>query len=117
MFIQDLLDTATVIFMFILRIGLPLAVTLAFGYWLEKKLNPQEIQIKKEARVTQSGKRGNIIHLHCWDVKRCEQAQRAQCAAYKHPELPCWLALQVEGDKINEQCFTCALYKPQAIAA
>ena len=117
---QDIIVTLTVIFMFVVRIGIPLAGTLVIGYWLEKKLRmPESTEQAQPERiqVARSGKAGNIIHLHCWDVKRCEQARRAQCAAHKHPELPCWLALQVEGDKINEECFVCALYKPQTMAA
>ncbi len=117
MLYQDLLDAVVIVLMFVLRIGVPLVVTLAFGYWLEKKLRPEETIDVKPAPIVRSGKANNIIHLHCWDVKRCDQARRAECAAYKHPDLPCWLALQVEGDKVNEECFTCALYKPQSIAA
>lgn len=119
MFLQDLIDGLTIIFMFVLRIGVPLAVTLAFGYWLEKKLAPrEEIQAPKEEQNEPRWSRsGKIIQMHCWDLKRCEPATRAHCAAFKHPDLPCWLALQVEGDKVQEACFTCALYKPQAIAA
>ncbi len=94
------------------------ALTLAFGYWLEKKLSPrredEQPQIVAPHIVKASDK---ISQLHCWDIKRCDSATRAQCSASKHPELPCWLALQAEGDKVREECFTCALYKPHAIAA
>lgn len=117
MFAQDLIDTLVILFMFGLRIGVPIALTLAFGYWLEKKLAPREQaqqETEKPRLVKTSGK---IIQLHCWDLKRCDQAKRVQCAAFKHPELPCWLALQAEGEKVREECFTCALYKTQSIAA
>ncbi len=119
MWFQDVIDAVVVILMFVLRIGLPIALTLAFGYWLEKKLAPTESKVVEEnqpleRRWTRSG---NIIQIHCWDLKRCDSAQRAQCAAYKYPELPCWLALQAEGNKVREECFTCALYKPLTKAA
>lgn len=119
MFPQDVIDSGMVILMFVLRIGVPIVLTLAFGYWLEKKLRPSEqvennqpVQIEKRWTRT-----GNIIQLHCWDVKKCDTAKRAQCAAAKRPELPCWLALQAEGQKVREECFTCAFYKPQTKAA
>ena len=118
MFPQELLDAVTVILMFALRVGLPLALTLAFGYWLEKKLAPsreQEQEQRPALRIVKSDNK--VIQLHCWDIKRCDSATRAQCAAAKHPELPCWLALQADGNKVREECFTCALYKPQSIAA
>jgi hypothetical protein len=120
MFPDTLTQTIDVIFMFVLRIGVPIAITLLIGRWLEKHLAaPQESEEKatpteKTPRYTRTG---NIIQIHCWDVKRCEQSQRAQCAAFQHPDLPCWLAIQAEGGKLREDCFTCSLYKPARIAA
>ena len=114
---QDLIDTIVVLFMFFLRIGVPIGLTLALGYWLEKKLRPpqeEQAQVPQPRMVKADAK---IIQLHCWDVKRCGSATRAQCAATKHPELPCWLALQAEGNQVREECFTCALYKPVSKAA
>jgi len=117
MLAQDMIDTFVILIMFGLRIGVPIALTLAFGYWLEKKLAPREVtqsEAEKPRIVKTSSK---IIQLHCWDLKRCDQTKRAQCAAFKHAELPCWLALQAEGEKVREDCFTCALYKTRSIAA
>ncbi|MDE3090267.1 MAG: hypothetical protein KGJ80_12875 [Chloroflexota bacterium] len=113
-------ETVAVIFMFIVRIGVPIAITLLVGRWLEKKLSPREeeqVETKSNytTRVTRSG--GKIIQMRCWDVKRCEPAKRAHCAAFQRRDLPCWLALQADGGKLRAECFTCAFYKPQSIAA
>ncbi len=113
---QFWLDTLVVFGMFVLRVGVPIALTIALGKWLEKKLKPP-VQNNEETIVPTVHRSGKIIQLHCWDVKRCDPAIRAKCAAYKHPELPCWLAIQAEGGKVSAECFTCALYKPQSIAA
>ena len=118
MFPQEIMDGLVIIVMFVLRIGLPVGITLAAGYWIEKKLQPRE---EKRIAATQPGRRvirsGKIIQVHCWDVKRCLPAMRAQCAASLHPDLPCWLALQADGQPVREECFTCAFYKPQTKAA
>ncbi len=120
MFLEDLIIALTVVLMFFLRIGVPILITLLIGRWLEKKLAPREepvsatLQTHSAPQVTRSG---NIIQVHCWNLKRCETARRAECAAFKRPDLPCWLALQADGGKLREECFTCALYKPQSIAA
>lgn len=117
---EPLVNVLIVLAMFVVRIGVPLAITLALGYWLEKRLPPQEkseateMKIERARRAAQSPK---IIQWHCWDLKRCSPALRAQCAAFQRPDLPCWLALQVAGNQVREECFTCALYKPQSIAA
>jgi len=117
--IRTIVDAVVVLFMFVLRIGVPIALTLLVGRWLEKKLAPREegqVETTRRftTRTTQSG--GKIIQVHCWDVKRCAPAKLAQCAAYKRPDLPCWLAIQAEGGKLREECFTCTFYKPQNIA-
>lgn len=117
---EQILDTIVIFGMFAMRIGVPVVVTLALGYWLERKLRPLEDQQNEKivnigtARRARSSK---IIQLHCWDLNHCDATKRAECAAYQHPDLPCWLALQVSGDKVHEQCFSCALYKNQDIAA
>ncbi len=109
---SELLEALVVLVMFVIRIGVPIAVTLAFGYWLEKKLRPREepaaVRVHPLRAYSPTGS-------HCWDARHCASTQRALCAATRHPELPCWLALQVEGIKVREQCFTCAFYKTEAI--
>jgi hypothetical protein len=107
-------DILVVIAMFVLRIVVPVALTIALGKWLEKKLAPREMNQKQTDHAALNPK---IIQLHCWDVKRCAPAIRAQCAASKHPELPCWLAIQTEGGTVRPECFSCALYKPLAKVA
>ncbi|MCI0476686.1 MAG: hypothetical protein L0Y55_10600, partial [Anaerolineales bacterium] len=110
---QDVIDTLAILLMFAVRIGLPIVLTLAVGVWLEKKLAPRE-RATRPARTARSAK---IIQIHCWDIKKCASATRAQCAAAQHPELPCWLALQVDGNKVRPECYACAFYKPERIAA
>ncbi len=112
---SEVLQALVVLLMFALRVGVPISITLAFGYWLEKKLRPQEEPVPD--RLLRTAEPSRMIGRHCWDLHHCGAAHRAQCAASRHPDLPCWLALQVEGFKLREQCFTCALYKPEAIPA
>jgi hypothetical protein len=116
---ETLIELIGLVMMFVLRIGVPIALTYFVGRWLEKKFRPVEesnniIRINEITRRASSGK---IIRMHCWDIKRCDAAKRAQCAAFQRPDLPCWLALQVSGHSLHEECFTCAFYKPQTMAA
>src|SRR5512135_3578454 len=101
-------EMLAVLVLFAIRIAIPIAITLAFGHWLEKKLQPHEEKVEKPViEVVRRERASKIIQLHCWDLNRCEASKRAQCAACQHPELPCWLALQVEGGKVRQECFTC----------
>lgn len=119
---QDVLDVLVILGMFLLRIGVPIIVTLGIGIWLEKKLRPAESQ-----KTTQPVRRGTIIPFpraqngaraavpqlaHCWETKQCDITQRAQCPSYKRPDLPCWLALQAAGGKVRAECADCELYAP-----
>jgi hypothetical protein len=115
---QDLFDILIIAFMFVLRLGVPVAITLMLGRWLEKKLAPRESTLTADSGrvIPFTTSKNNIIQVRCWDLKRCDKTTRAQCAAYQRPDLPCWLARQVGERKANEACFTCSLYKPQAIA-
>ena len=112
---QTVIDTLIIFAMFVLRIGVPIVLTLAFGYWLEKKLAPpQEASVHQAtgARIIQFPRQAATrpTAVHCWDLKECSVDQRSNCAACQRPDLPCWLALQAQGEKLREACFTCALY-------
>lgn len=113
---ETILEWLGLIGMTALRLGIPIALTIWVGRWLEKKMRPQEEINVRQAEMERRTE-GKIIYLHCWDFKKCDATTRAQCAATKHPQLPCWLALQAEGLKVREECYACQLYKPQTLAA
>ncbi len=118
--LQGALDFFMVIVMFVLRIGIPIAVTIAAGKWLEKRLqHPMaETQTTEQTdAASRFGQDGKIIYLHCWDFKRCDPTERAHCPAFQQTDLPCWLAIQVRAGHIRQECLSCALYKPQRMAA
>ena len=125
---QDVIDGLVILAMFFLRIGVPVVVTLGIGIWLEKKLRPQETQVQQRQvrrgtiipfpRISQGASPSAIPSAHCWDVKQCNPTAREQCAAYKRPDLPCWLALQAAGGKVRPECADCELYtKPERVVA
>ena len=41
---QPIIDTLIVIGMFFVRIGIPVAILLALGYWFQKKLEPKDAE-------------------------------------------------------------------------
>jgi hypothetical protein len=113
-------NLAIVVVMFVLRLAVPLVVTLALGYWLENKLQPPADKTPGTRRsIQQIGGAGSARSgpPGCWDLRQDEAARRAEGVAGRHPGLPCWLALQVEGDKVRPECFVCARYTSHANAA
>jgi hypothetical protein len=98
---SDILRDVIVLgYMVVLRIGVPLAITILAAVWLQRKLAEQD---KAEERA----RRGEP---HCWNTHETEQTQRARLAAEAHPEMPCWLAVQAHGDGLSEECFECPRY-------
>lgn len=116
---QEFMDSLIILLLILLRIGLPLGLTLLVGRWLERKLRlpTDEERPHVGTRLVRSDRSMRVNPLHCWDIAHCTPTERAQCAAYRRPDLPCWLAIQVEGSKVRQECFTCELYSPQEIAA
>jgi hypothetical protein len=47
---------------------------------------------------------------HCWDVKGCGEA-KAQCAAFKNPDKPCWQARFDAEGHIPEDCVGCDIFQ------
>ncbi len=116
---QEQPDGVIILLLFAVRIGVPIVLTLAFGYWLERQLRPPEEKHAMRAEMERLSRQPSpkVVRLQCWNLMHCDSAQRAQCATSRYPDLPCWLALQVDGSKVREECFTCQLYTPEALAA
>lgn len=141
--------------MFLLRFGLPLAVTVGLVYvlkrldrrWEEEARAYQATQkaaekaaeqpaprpverpapvkrtptpepklpfIPPPARETPRPQPGLVAGQaaeHCWDTKGCSESAKAQCAAPKHPELPCWQARFDAEGQIPEDCVNCDTFQ------
>ncbi len=114
------LEVAGVIGMFILRLGVPLVITLAVGYWLRRldaKWQAEALARKAEAVLAKQEQRSEpdiemfkIIEQPCWVLKNCPEDAVASCPAHRHSELPCWLArLRSEG-RLPQPCYRCELF-------
>ncbi len=102
--------------MFVLRLGVPLAVTLLVGYWLHR-LDAKwqaEAQAQWEAsRVQAEPIQSKFLeHLNqpCWLVKGCDAATRAHCPAAQQPHLPCWLTRRSPNGQLMEACYGCEIF-------
>ncbi len=118
-----LLQAAIILGMFILRLGVPLAITLAVGYWL-RRLDAKwqtEAQVRWEASQAQDKVEAEpemikVIEQPCWVLKECPEPVRFQCPAYQHPDIPCWLARRQAEGRLPVECSHCELFSPRQIA-
>ena len=102
-------DVMVIGYMFILRIGVPILITLMIGAWLKRLLEEHEEKPVTTPLVLKSGQ-------HCWDVVHTTDTDQVKAVATQHPDLPCWLALQVSGAGVQEMCYTCPAYTAHAPA-
>lgn len=102
-------DVLVLVYLFTLRLGVPLIITLMFGSFLQHWLSQQD------AKEMIGQQQFETTAPCCWETKNCPEAVRENCAAHQHPELPCWLALQVAGYGLKEQCYACPLYTTRRV--
>ncbi|MEW5958089.1 MAG: hypothetical protein AB1801_10220 [Chloroflexota bacterium] len=120
------LQVAAVIGMFILRLGVPLAITLGVSYWLRRldaRWQAEALARRADTVLAQQEAGGEpVIEMLavieqpcCWEKKECPAGAFMVCPAYQRPELPCWLArLRAEG-RLPRPCYGCELFTARQI--
>jgi len=90
----------TVLLMFVLRLAIPLAVMLAVAYLYD------HLSVNHDWRSHRplSGP-GWLIPASCPVKERVVTA----CAA--RPNVPCWLALELQEGHVPQECLLCATFK------
>lgn len=98
--------TFAVILLAILRIAVPVVVTIAIiGIlkWLDERW-------KVEAHVGCSPqvKVGNV---GCWEINNCPEENRKGCKAYNNPDQPCWQVFRDKHGRLQESCIGCDIFR------
>ncbi len=107
---QTLQDIVVVAGMFFLRLGLPLLIVIGVGYLIRRWLEPAAVQEQFEGMVrTAHEERAKTAAAGrpCYEIKNCSAEARAECAAAKQPDIPCWLARQIAGQPLPSGCTAC----------
>lgn len=113
--------TGVLIALFALRCIVPLVITLALGYLMNRLVDRWEAE---DAQMQETPAKPQIVpqpmpspqpsissKLPCWLVIGCKQEQRANCPAFQQKAIPCWLArLRMEG-VMPAGCPDCPVYR------
>ncbi len=105
--------------LFVLRLGVPVAFTLAVCFLLRKLDRKWEEEAQHQPVPVQASDDGDASSeatrsLPCWLIKGCGSERYEGCPAYQNRSLPCWLArLRVEG-RIPQTCSSCSLFRTPA---
>ena len=98
---DEMRATGVIAALFALRCLVPLAITLAIGYLMNKQVERWEAE--DATRRAQTVK-------PCWIVRNCDPARRNSCPAFKRQGLPCWEARLMAEERMPVGCATCPQY-------
>mgnify|MGYP000852442878 FL=1 len=106
--------------LFLLRLGVPLAVTVLITWWL-KSLDARwqaEAEARRATAIVGAGqarggafKAPQALQLPCLILRNCGDDRQRNCAACKEPELPCWMARLRSDGRLPSACYGCALFR------
>lgn len=135
---ENLTNTLLIIALFVLRLGVPLLLTLGIAYVLRRldarwqaearaQQEPAATAAKVQQRPVQPAAPGagpmlpqvalakDSAGLPCWSIKGCTEAMMAGCAACQQPDLPCWVARTRAEGRLPATCKGCDLYQPNTV--
>ena len=102
--------------MFILRLGVPLILTLAVGYWLRRLDRRWEAEAQERRQAIDASLTAThlpqipTVAQPCWELRSCPSRARESCPAYTRPAVACWIArYQAEG-KLPSVCLGCLIF-------
>lgn len=116
-------ETSVIVLMFIVRLGVPLLVTIAIVAWLRRldaRWQAEAMQERSSISVAPIATVIKSAPSPCWIVRSCPEEKRNRCTAYAQPEVACWSARKQADGRLPSLCLTCILFKPAqspAIAA
>lgn len=115
-----LIETIALITLFILRLGVPIAITVAIVgglRWLDRRWQA-EADAQRSSHAVAAGQLAPAAVVSalaaeqpCWKIKQCPPEKRAQCTACALTDIPCWMARLRADGKLPARCYGCALFR------
>lgn len=115
-----LIETTAMVVLFILRMGIPIAVTVAIVSGL--KFLDGRWQADAEARHASRAVAQGLLtpdavsspmaaEKPCWELNGCTEEKRKQCSGCAMTDIPCWMARLRADGKLPARCYGCALFR------
>lgn len=94
----------------LVRIGIPVAVTIFVVGWLRHL--DAHWQEQADLELTALGVKYRMpANRGCWKINACSSESTAGCKAYAHPEMPCWQVFRGQNGALQEKCIGCKVFK------
>lgn len=94
----------------LLRIGVPVALTVAAA-WALRKLDLSWQREAEDYRARAGIGRATFELIQCWVLNDCPSEQRERCPAYRERQGPCWQHFRDERGRLTERCLGCQVFK------
>jgi hypothetical protein len=95
--------TLAVLIGLILRLAIPIAITLLAVYILHK------VDVRWQEEAEQLPAPVEIEKLECWDVTDCPIEKRSDCSSCTSAG-PCWQAHRLSNGYLPEECLNCQVF-------
>lgn len=96
----------------LLRIGVPLAITIIAIMILRKV----DARWQTEAEVEAVSQPVLVEKEQCWEYKECDPEDVKICPAANSP-LPCWQVMRQKNGYLREDCLTCKIFQQAPLPA
>ncbi len=101
-----LTTVSAMILLVLLRVAIPIAVTITFI----KLLKLLDERWKRESDL-EGAKVVQVGNVCCWEINECPAEQRAACNAYNNPDKPCWQVFRERNGRLQERCIGCDVFR------
>lgn len=103
---EGLSITLAVFIGILLRLGVPILVTVIIVYLLRR----MDARWQEEARQEMMTVRANSSQTPCWEVKGCSPEKRLNCGGFTNVDIPCWQQFSSNG-LMREDCLDCSVFR------
>lgn len=113
-------EAVAMVLLFVLRLGIPLAVTILV-VWGLRRLDARweaDASARRAAKAVASGEVAAArlaspmaTSKPCWSLRGCPERRQAACAACADTAMPCWLARLRADGRLPGACYGCALFR------
>jgi hypothetical protein len=105
---DGLIIFAGVLMSFILRFGVPLAITVLLT-WSLHRMDTRWREEAEEEYLREIAEKGKLLMGPCWEATECAPEVYESCQAYQNPDIPCW-DFRANG-KMEKACTGCKVWK------
>ncbi|MBL8058753.1 MAG: hypothetical protein JNK29_18760 [Anaerolineales bacterium] len=102
------MDAFFVLLGFLLRLGVPLGLTILIGWWLRRL----DARWQAEGEAVRAKRAGQpALATPCWETRGCAPERRATCSAAAQPETPCWQVFRDPRGELRPTCLDCTVFR------